>query len=129
MQLQTQLQELAAADAVATHAFTLQREKLARESHAIAERLRQLQGNAPPQQVHLPFNTSQAKPALPPHLTQTIAPTGLTPDTSRHLQGLAGPQTLAPGLAEPVNLALGPTVPSQTVQCSGAPRPEEAVHE
>jgi hypothetical protein len=129
-QLQSQLKELAAADAAAAQEFALWREKLARESMVVAGKLQNLQSSGPHQLMGQPIGgTNTVQAPLPPHLTPNIASTGLTPASGQHSFGLAEPVIPATRSAEPSNPASGLTATQTAASNSGPPRPEEALAE
>jgi len=124
---QAKLKEITAADVAATLAFTSRREKMDKESMAIAEQLRLMQSDP------LPYpQASGAAPlgSLPPHLQHTSIPSydgfhGPNQPTS----GSEVPSPTATGLAAALTSVQDSAASTIATPIMGAPHPREAVHE
>jgi hypothetical protein len=104
-QLQTQLQQLAAEEAAAAHEFAKRKEKMARETQAVVQRLHMLQNNLPyPSAPSLSASVPE-KTLYPPHLNNSLPLSGRPAAIGHQLQRVADPITPATGPAEPYNLA------------------------
>ena len=127
--LQSQLQDLATTDAAAALAFADTREKLAKESQAIAEKLQQLQNTGiRPVSTSSTWSTTVTT-ALPLHLLPSNDTSGVTPVTCQLQHMRAETLFLATCLAEPHNLATVLADPTKTAPHSGVPKPGEANQE
>ena len=87
-QLQAQLQQLAVEDATAAHAFAKQREKMVRESQAIAQRLQLLQNNPQTLPAGNPPAHQVDWTTFSPHLNHTSILPGRTATNKQGLRSL-----------------------------------------
>ena len=125
-QLQSQLQQLAAANAAAAQSFAAQRAQMARESPAIARKLQELQNTTHHQSTTVQLIAQLERSSLPPHLSHSTTFTGQASVTCHQQHGHVDPFNPVIGLAEPSNPAQVSIAPAKSAPLSGTPRPEEA---
>ena len=126
--LQAMLQELAAEEATASRAFAERREIMARESRAVAQKLKSLQSvpsttsmpTAPPTACFL----GGSFPLSPICTRQLISRTPASVERLRCTQ-LDAIRHTSSGSTVAFNTGLGPSLSLIVVPPSGAPRPEE----